>query len=100
MKAWLAGAEAARTLPPQLGSRVMDAGAEGALFLQSRPAGHGIVLLRIRVALPHLSRPNLEALIAVQRVVFMVVLKPIKLAIVIQHHGLYLTEGRYHAKRG
>ena len=71
----MAGAKAARNLPPQLGGRVTDAGAEGPLFLQSRPAGHGIVLLRIRVALPHLSWPNLEALISVQRVVFMVILK-------------------------
>lgn len=53
----------------------MDAGAEGPLFLQYRPAGRGIVLLRLRVALPHLSWPNLEALFAVQRVVFMVILK-------------------------
>lgn len=53
----------------------MDAGAEGPLFLQSRPAGRGIVLLRLRVARLHLSWPNLKALIAVQRVVFMVILK-------------------------
>lgn len=53
----------------------MDAGAEGPLFLQPRPAGRGIVLLRLRVARLHLSWPNLKALIAVQRVVFMVILK-------------------------
>lgn len=48
----MAGAEAARNLPPELGGRVTNAGAEGPLFLQSRPVGRGIVLLRIRVALP------------------------------------------------
>lgn len=53
----------------------MDAGGEGPLFLQSRPTGHGIVLLRLRVDCLHLSWPNLKALIAVQRVVFMVILK-------------------------